>query len=435
MDKKEIEKQIRTLFELWVSEKKKEKLDKVRYAGPVLEKEEYDGLLDAIFSDWWSGGKYSLQAEKDLAEFSGRNFGLLANSGSSANLLLMSAAKELYFKNGDKILTLSCGFPTTINPIINNRLIPLFVDIDLEDFGLNPELLTDALKKDKKIKGVFIAHTLGFKGKIDEILSVCEEHNVKLFFDSCDAYGTVHKGKPIQSYGIASTFSFYVAHHLTMGEGGGVVTDDPNFHLTMRGFRNWGRYCAATNCCVRALKPELFCPLGKLTQDTEVPDDYAVNYTYEWMGYNLKPLEIQAAILIAQIKKLKRFDGIRKKNYRQLYNHFSKITKYNFKTWQIDDDISPFSFPLLIPKDAKFSRKDLVSHMSKNKIETRLLFGGNLTKHPAYANSPDDWQMFGEQKNSDTIMEDFIMFGVSQVNEEHHIDKVITEMDAFLNKW
>ena len=434
MNKKEIEEKIKLLFKLWVEEKNKEKLSKVRYSGPVLEEEEYGNLIDAIFSDWWSGGKYTLQAETDLAKISDRNFGLLANSGSSANLLLMSAAKELYFKDGDQILTLSCGFPTTINPIINNRLKPLFVDIDLKDFGLNPGVLEEALKKEK-VKGVFIAHTLGFKGEIDEIISICDKNNVKLFFDCCDAYGTIHHGKPIQSYGIASTFSFYVAHHLTMGEGGGIVTDDSDFHLTMRGFRNWGRYCAANNCCIRAIKPEVFCPLTKLTKNTEVPDDYMVNYTYEWLGYNLKPLDLQAAMLIAQIKKLKRFDGIRKRNYKKLHDYFSKIEKYNFRIWQINDEISPFSFPLLVPEDAPFSRKDLVTHMSKNKIETRLLFGGNLTKHPAYTNNPDYWKALGEQKNADIIMKNFVMFGVSQVNEEHHIDKIINEMDSFLNQW
>ena len=172
MNKKELETQIHALFKLWVAEKGKEQIDKVRYSGPVLGETEYEGILNAIFTDWWSGGKYTLEAEQKLAKLSDRNFGLLTNSGSSANLVLMSAARELYFEDGDKILTLSCGFPTTVNPIITNRLIPLFADISLDDLSLDPELFEEIVKKDTKVKGVFIAHTLGYKGQIDEILDI-----------------------------------------------------------------------------------------------------------------------------------------------------------------------------------------------------------------------------------------------------------------------
>jgi CDP-6-deoxy-D-xylo-4-hexulose-3-dehydrase len=434
MNRSDIEQQIKILMGEWVRTKSVESLDKVRYAGPILGVDEYENMLDAIFNDWWSGGKYTLDAEIKLAKISLRNHGLLANSGSAANLLLMSAAKELYFKDGDKILTLSCGFPTTVNPIIQNNLIPVFVDISLDDLNLDPELLEQALKKDKSIKGVFVAHTLGFKSKINELLDIARKYNVIVFFDNCDSYGTKYNGQPIQSYGKAATYSFYVAHHVTMGEGGGITTNDSDLFMTMRGMRNWGKYCGAQTCCVRSSDPELFCPAAKLTKDSELPKDYMVNYQFEWLGYNLKPLDLQAAILIKQLDKIEEFDKIRKENYGMLYDYFNNLP-YGFNTWKIDDETSPFSFPILLPNDVKFQRKHLVDHMKRSGIETRVLFGGNLMKHPAYANKKEKWESFGTHNNSDNILHNFLMFGVSPVNTKENIKKIINEMDNFLKQW
>ena len=429
-----IEDSIKLLFSQWVKEKNSTPLNKIRYAGPVLEEEEYSHMLDAIFNNWWSGGKYTVDAEAKLADISQRNHGLLTNSGSSSNLVMMSAAKELYFNDGDKILTLSCGFPTTVNPIIHNRLIPVFVDIDLEDMSVNPDLLEQALKKDKKIKGVFFAHTLGFAGKLNEILDICRKYNVQIFFDSCDAYGTKYNGRPIQSYGKAASFSFYVAHHITMGEGGGLVTNDEELFSTMRSFRNWGRYCASPQCCMRSKNPESFCPRTRLTRDCDLPKDYNVNYQYEYMGYNLKPLDLQAAILSKQIDKMERFDNARRKNYKKLYNYFKTLDK-GIRTWEINDDISPFAFPILLPTDQKFDRKSFQNFLTRNKIESRLLFGGNLMRHPAYYKKSQYWESFGDHTNADNITENFIMLGVSQVNTDEHIDKLINVLDEFWKLW
>jgi CDP-6-deoxy-D-xylo-4-hexulose-3-dehydrase len=435
-DIKNIENLIKILFDQWV-EKKKEldsASEKIQYAGPMLGKEEYSSMLDAIFNDWWSGGKFTLEAERKLASLSNRKHALLSNSGSSANLMMMSAAKSLYFKDGDKIATLSCGFPTTVNPIISNGLIPVFLDIDLDTLSLNPALFESCLKNDSKIKGLFIAHTLGFKNDINSLLQIARKYNVEVFFDCCDAYGTKYNGKPIQEYGKASTFSFYVAHHVTMGEGGGVCTNDDDFHIAMRGFRNWGRYCASTECCVRSLNKQAFCPSSKLTTNNELPKDYMVNYQYEWLGYNLKPLELQAAILIEQLNKLDKFDEIRKKNYQSLYDYFQKNVP-SIKTWQIDEDVSPFSFPILLPEKSKYNRKHLIDFLMKNKIECRLLFGGNLTKHPAYQNNKDKWELFGTQNNSDIIMNRFLMLGVSPIITTEKIAKLIAKLDEFFTFW
>lgn len=434
MNISEIETAIKALFTEWVDQKTKVDRDKIQYAGPVLEKEEYHNLLDALFNDWWSGGRFTIEAERKLAQVSLRKNGLLTNSGSSANLVLMSAAKELYFNDGDKILTLSCGFPTTVNPIITNRLTPVFVDIDLNTLSLAPEKLEEALKRDSKIKGVFVAHTLGFPSKINELLDIARKYNVNVFFDSCDAYGTKYLGKPLQQYGKASSLSFYVAHHLTMGEGGAVLTNDDDMHLTMRGFRNWGRYCASAACCVRSYNKDTFCPSAKLTNDSEMPKDYMVNYQYEWLGYNLKPLDLQAAILLAQLDKQDSFDIQRKDNYNKYINYFKANNSFGIKVWDIDEETSPFSFPMLIPKDAPFKRKHLMDFLQQNKIESRLLFGGNLMRHPAYKNKNQLWESYGSHDNANNIMENFIMVGVAPIIS-NKIDNVIEVLDDFFKFW
>lgn len=433
MNKNEIELKIKELLSQWVELNNSESIKKIRYAGPKLYQEEYAAMMDAIFNDWWSGGKHTIKAEQLLAEISDRNKGVLSNSGSSANLILMGAAKELYFNDGDKILTLSCGFPTTVNPIIQNRLMPVFVDIDIETLNLSPETLENALKKDDNIKGLFIAHTLGFKSEIKEILDIARKHNIQVFFDCCDAYGTKYHNRPIQAYGKASTFSFYVAHHLTMGEGGGIVTNDDDLYTIMRGLRNWGKYCGSDRCCIRSENPEAFCPTTKHTKDSLLPHDYMVKYQFEWLGYNLKPLELQSAILYEQIKRLDAFSSIRKDNYNRLYEYFKTIPQ--FKIWKIDDDVSPFSFPLLINKNSPFNRKHFMDHLTRNKIESRVLFGGNLTKHPAYQNKKQYWESIGEQVNSDIILNDFLMIGVSQILNKDNIDKIIEITTNFIQQW
>lgn len=433
MNKSEIELKIKELLSQWVELNNSESIKKIRYAGPKLYQEEYVAMMDAIFNNWWSGGKYTIKAEQLLAEISDRNKGVLTNSGSSANLILMGAAKELYFNDGDKILTLSCGFPTTVNPIIQNRLVPVFVDVDIKSLNLSPEILENALKKDNNIKGLFVAHTLGFKSEIKEILDISRKYNIQVFFDCCDAYGTKYHNRPIQAYGKASTFSFYVAHHLTMGEGGGIVTNDDDLYTIMRGLRNWGKYCESDRCCIRSENPEAFCPTTKYTKDSLLPHDYMVKYQFEWLGYNLKPLELQSAILYEQIKRLDVFSSIRKDNYNRLYEYFKTIPQ--FKIWEIDNDISPFSFPLLINKNSPFTRKHFMDHLTRNKIESRVLFGGNLTKHPAYQNKKQYWESIGEQTNSNIILNDFLMIGVSQILDKNDIDKIIEITTNFIQQW
>jgi CDP-6-deoxy-D-xylo-4-hexulose-3-dehydrase len=434
----EIQNTIKGLFNLWCIEKEKKRQlqQKIQYAGPVLGEGEYGGILDAIFSDWWSRGKYTTLAQKKLAELSSRKYGLLLNSGSSANLVMMKAAKELFkWEDGDKIITLSCGFPTTVNPILDCNLVPLFVDIDLATLGLDPDLLEEVLKKETRVKGVFVAHTLGFPNKIFEILNLARQYNVQVFFDCCDAYGTTYGSQPIQTYGKAATFSYYVAHHVTSGEGGGIVTNDTDLQLVMNGFRNWGRYCSSPDCCIRATNREVFCSEERLTKECDLPDDYSVNYQFEWLGYNLKMLDLQAAMLLTQLDRLPEFTKIRQDNYRLLWS-FMNGSKFGFKLWEINNTISPFSFPFILPEDVPFQRKHLVHHLARHGIETRLLFGGNLTKHPAYVKVKNKWQLYGESHpNADLIMNRCLMLGVSPIITTEKLARVITVLQEFEKQW
>lgn len=434
MKKSDIENLIKEMFGLWLLEKQKEDLSKIRYAGPLFDKNDFDCFFDALFSSWWSGGSFTLKAEEKISKQNERLYSILTNSGSSANLLLMSAAKELYFKDGDKILTLACGFPTTVNPIIQNRLIPVFVDIDIETLNINIEVLERALKNNSSIKGIFIANTLGFPNDILSILDLCRKYNVQLFFDNCDSYASRYNGHPVAKYGKATSYSFYVAHHITCGEGGGLSTNDIDFHTIARGLRNWGRYCSSPNCCMRSLNQNHFCSETKLTKDSNLPSDYNVGYQFEWLGYNLKPLELQAALLLSQLDKLDCFTKKRQYNYNLLYNYFSKH-KVGFKTWKIDENISPFSFPFLIPASINFKRKHLMDYCKQNSIECRVLFGGNLTKHPAFQHKKSYWETDNNLQNSDNILENFLMLGVSPILEEKHILKIIDTIDTFLKEY
>lgn len=435
MTSKNLETQIKSLIREWAREKsiQEKSLGKIRYSGPAFGPDEYEAMMDAVFNNWWSGGKYTIIAERKLAEISGRKYAILVNSGSSANLLLMQALKHLYLKKNDKVLTLACGFPTTINPIIQSNLMPVLCDLDLDTLNIDPLTFEKSIKE-LDIKCAFLPHTLGYKNDIDTLLKIAHNNNVLMAFDACDAYGTIYNNKPIQHYGIAATFSFYAAHHISMGEGGAIVTDDKNLCQTIKGLRNWGKYCSSEECCIRSIDPSVFCPNDKLTKNAPIPEDYPNGYVYEWIGYNLKPLELQSAILTKQINHLPEFNEIRKQNYKILFDYFKGL-KFNFKLWPIDEDVSPFVFPVLIPANAPFTRKDIVRYLKINKIESRVLFAGNITRHPAYYKNPENFIVYGSLKNSDKIMEQVLLLGISHINDNETIRKINTVLDTFFGRF
>lgn len=423
MDKRDIEKQIRMLFELWAG--KKEVIDKVRYSGPLIDNEEYQGMLDVIFGGWASGGQKTLSAESLISSISERNHSLLVNSGSSANLVAMAATSQLYLKPGDKVATLSCGFPTTVTSIINVGLRPVMCDLDINDLGFNPNRLDEILSQDKSIRGVFYAHTLGFAGQIDEVLDVCRKHNVVCAFDCCDAYGTTYKGRPVTAYGKFATYSFYSAHHCTsFGHCGAISTNDSELYSLARSLSRWGRFCSSDQCCIRSLPngTNSFCPTRKLTPICDLPTDYDVNYQFEYLGYNLQTSELQAAVVLEQLKKLPAFDLKRRENYARLYTFLQKELP-EWRSWSLPEGCSPFSFPFILPDSVR--RRDVVNHLRRNKIESRMLFGGELYKHPAFTKNPELWEKVVDTTNNSAIItERGLMVGVAPILSNDHIDKI-----------
>jgi len=418
MDLSSIESTIKTLFELWaVKKRQSQTLTKVRYSGIDFGPEEYAAMCDAVFGNWWSNGKYTIKAERELARVSERNHALLFNSGSTANLALMLAARELYFGPGDKILTMACGFPTTVNPIIHAGLTPVFADIVLDTLSVST---ADVVLDD--VKGIFIPHTLGFSSGVNGLLDRARQSGIKVFYDACDAYCTKYEGHPVTHYGKAATMSFYAAHHISCGEGGAIVTNDQELFHVARGIRNWGRYCSSVECCTRSVDPNTFCPNTKYTQDSDVPDDYMANYQFEWLGYNFKMLELQAAILLEQIKKMKQYTDARIINYRMLYDATKDVK--GIKIWMLPPGVSPFSFPMIVERND--IRKRFMDHLTRSGIESRMIFAGNLIRHPAYKAYKDQ-----SLPNSDIIMNRGMMLGCSHVIDESGMQRIISAIKEF----
>ena len=381
---------------------------KIDYAGRVYDEKEMINLIDASLDFWLTTGKYAKKFEKEFAKFLGVKYCLLANSGSSANLLAISALTspklgKKRLKPGDEVITTACGFPTTLNPIIQNNLTPVFIDIDLGTYNIQAEKIEKAISK--KTKAVFIAHTLGNPINLDKIIKIVKKHNLWFIEDNCDALGSKYDGKYTGTFGDISTYSFYPAHLMTMGEGGAVLTNNLNLKRIIASFRDWGRDCwcepGHDNTCGKRFGWQL----GKL------PFGYDHKYIYSHIGYNLKITDLQAAVGVAQLKKLPSFIKARRKNFTSLYGLFKKYEKY-FILPKTENNSQPcwFGFPLLVKETTPFSRNEIVNYLEENKIATRMLFGGNLTKQPAYQDTK--YRVSGSLKNTDLVMNNLFWIGV-----------------------
>jgi len=381
---------------------------RINYAGRVYDEKEMICLVDASLDFWLTSGRFAQQFEKEFAQFLGVKYCLLTNSGSSANLLAVSALtspllKSRQLKPGDEVITTACGFPTTLNPIIQNNLVPVFIDIELRTYNIQVDKIEKAITK--KTKAIFVAHTLGNPVDIDKILKIVKKYNLCFIEDNSDALGSKYNGKYTGTFGDISTCSFYPAHHITMGEGGAVLTNDPLLHRVILSFRDWGRDCwcepGHDNTCGKRFSWQL----GKL------PFGYDHKYIYSHIGYNVKITDMQAAIGCAQLEKLPEFIEIRKKNFEYLYKHFKKYEKH-FILPQATKNSEPswFGFPILLKESALFTRADIVNFLEENKIATRMLFGGNLTKQPAYENV--NFRIYGDLKNTDLVMNNLFWIGV-----------------------
>jgi len=403
----------------------------VRYAGRVYDEKELVNLVNASLDFWLTAGPYAQEFEKKLAGLLGLKYCLLTNSGSSANLLAVSALTsnklgKKRLKPGDEVITTACGFPTTLNPIIQNNLIPVFVDVALGTYNINADKIEKAISK--KTKAIFIAHTLGNPVNLDKILKLVRKYNLWFIEDNCDALGSMYKGKYTGSFGHLSTTSFYPAHHITMGEGGAILTDDLLLKKIVASFRDWGRDCwcepGQDNSCSRRFSWQL----------GELPYGYDHKYIYSHIGYNLKITDMQAAIGVAQLEKLPRFIKARKRNFEYLISNLRDWE--NFFVLPIRDgysDPSWFGFPLLVKKDAPFDRGEIVSFLEKNKIATRMLFGGNLTKQPAYLETKH--RIYGSLENTDLVMNNLFWIGVYPGLNEGRLNYIIKSFREFLEKY
>ena len=382
--------------------------DHIPYAGRVYDDKEIISLVDSALDFWLTAGRYAKQFEEELAKFLGIRYCLLTNSGSSANLLAMSALTssklgERKLKPGDEVITTACGFPTTVNPIIQNNLVPIFIDIDLGTYNIQTDNIEEAITE--KTKAIFIPHTLGNPAELDKIMEMIKKYDLWFVEDNCDSLGSKYNGNYTGTFGHISTCSFYPAHHITMGEGGAVLTNDPLLKKIIASFRDWGRDCWCEPGCDNTCGKRFGWQLGTL------PSGYDHKYIYSHIGYNLKVTDMQAAIGVEQLKKLPGFIDKRKENFKILYDGLRKYEKwFILPETKKEADPSWFGFPILVREDAPFTRAEIVRYSEENKIATRMLFGGNLTKQPAYEDVR--YSVIGSLKNTDLVMNDLFWIGV-----------------------
>ncbi|WP_413853999.1 lipopolysaccharide biosynthesis protein RfbH [Candidatus Ruminimicrobium bovinum] len=349
-------------------------------SGKVLDNDDLCNLIDVSLDMWLTTGRFNDEFEKNLSEFLHVKYAATTNSGSSANLLALSALTsyklgEKQLKKGDEVITVASGFPTTVNPIIQLGLIPVFVDCNLETCNIDETKLEQSLTE--KTKAIFVAHTLGNPYNLDKILEICKKYSLWLIEDSCDALGATYKNQNVGTVGHIGTFSFYPAHHITMGEGGAVVTNDTQLHRIILSFRDWGRDCWCKPGHDNTCKNRFAMQFGNL------PLGYDHKYTYSHIGYNLKITDWQAAIGLSQLKKLPKFLEKRTENANYLINKLKDLEKY-FIFPKVDNDSKPSWFGLLlsVKQNDKFTKQQLVEYLEQNGVGTRQLFAGNILRQP-----------------------------------------------------
>ncbi|MBU1043325.1 MAG: lipopolysaccharide biosynthesis protein RfbH [Candidatus Omnitrophica bacterium] len=399
----------------------------INYAGRVYDEKEMISLVDASLDFWLTAGRYAQQLEKELADFIGTKYCLLTNSGSSANLLAISALtspllKERRLNPGDEVITTACGFPTTLNPILQNNLVPVFVDVELGTYNIATLKIEKAISK--KTKAIFIAHTLGNPFNIDQVLKIAKKYKLFVIEDNCDALGSVYNNKHTGTFGDIATCSFYPAHHMTMGEGGAVLTSNPLLKRIVLSLRDWGRDCWCESghddtCCARFDQ-----------QFGDLPRGYDHKYVYSHIGYNLRVTDMQAAIGCAQLKKLKSFIKARRNNFNYIFKNLFKYKEF-FILPEYGDNSKPswFGFPILIKPNFLFTRNDIVQYLEQNKIATRMLFGGNMLKQPAYAEIK--CRVFGNLKNTDKVMNNLFWIGVYPGIDKTRLEFVVSKFNEF----
>lgn len=404
-------------------------VDPVPVSGKVLDSSDLVALVDSSLDGWLTAGRFTEEFERELSKYVGTRSALFVNSGSSANLVALSALTSPKLgkdalRPGDEVLTVAMGFPTTINPIIQNGLRPVVVDVELATYDAISERLASAIGP--KTRAIMMAHTLGNPFNLDLVQDLCKEHDLWLIEDSCDALGSTYRGKKTGSFGDTATLSFYPAHHITTGEGGAVFVKSPLVKRQAESFRDWGRDCYCATGCDNTCKKRFEWKLG------ELPEGYDHKYIYSHIGYNLKATDMQAALGLSQLKKIEHFVKSRKENFNYLYNGLEVVEGLILPKATANSDPSWFGFPITLDPKHPVNREALLRFLDSRKIGTRLMFAGNILKQPAYTGV--DFRVVGDLSNTDVVMERTFWVGVYPGLRKEMLDYVIESINEFMTK-
>jgi CDP-6-deoxy-D-xylo-4-hexulose-3-dehydrase len=399
-------------------------------SGRVFDAEEIRSLVDSALDFWLTTGRFAREFERRFAKFFGLRHAILVNSGSSANLLAASTLtspmlEERQLHPGDEVITVAAGFPTTVNPILQNRLVPVFLDVTVPTYGVDTTQLEAALSP--RTRAVMLAHTLGNPFDLRAVREFATVNKLWLIEDCCDAVGSMYDGHSVGTFGDLATVSFYPAHHITMGEGGCVLTGAPAIKRIVESFRDWGRDCwcdpGKENTCGKRFDWQL----------GELPHGYDHKYTYSHVGYNLKATDMQAAVGVAQLDKLPQFIAARRRNFARLHEGLEDLqdvlelpeaTPCSEPSW--------FGFPVTIREGAPFTRNELIAFLESRMIATRLIFAGNLTRQPAYAGAT--YRVIGDLANTDRVMRDAFWIGVYPALTEPMLDYVVDSLRSWCRR-
>lgn len=396
-------------------------------SGKVLGAKELQLMVEASLDGWLTTGRFNEQFEKRLAEYIGVPYLLTTTSGSSANLLALTALTspklgERQLKPGDEVITVAAGFPTTVNPTIQNGLVPVFVDVDIPTYQIKPEMIEAAVSE--KTKAIMVAHTLGNTFDLTEARRVADKYNLWLIEDCCDALGSTYNGQMVGTFGDIATVSFYPAHHITMGEGGAVFMKDKELRKLVESFRDWGRDCYCAPGCDNTCGKRFDQKLGSL------PEGYDHKYTYSHLGYNLKITDMQAACGLAQMDRVEDLVQKRKDNYAYLRVGLASCEEFIILPEATENsDPSWFGFPITIRPESGIDRVDLLKFMDQYKIGTRLLFAGNLTRQPYFEHV--NYRVVGDLTNTDLIMNHTFWIGVYPGLTKEHLNFMIEKFEEF----
>jgi CDP-6-deoxy-D-xylo-4-hexulose-3-dehydrase len=432
MNPQEIRQEISKLVELYASTELAPKdfvpgESVIPPSGKVIGARELQMMVEASLDGWLTTGRFNAEFEKKLAEFIGVNHLLTVNSGSSANLVAFSTLTspklgERAIKKGDEVIGVAAGFPTTVNPIVQFGAVPVFVDVNMKTHNIDADLIEAAITP--KTKAIMLAHTLGNPFNLAKVKALCEKHNLWLIEDCCDALGATFNGKMVGTWGDIGTLSFYPAHHITMGEGGAVFTNNPTLKMIAESFRDWGRDCYCAPGCDNTCGNRFGQQFGSL------PHGYDHKYVYAHLGYNLKITDMQAACGLAQLERAPEFIATRKRNFVLLKERLASLNDFlEVAEPTPNSEPSWFGFPVTLKESSGVKRVDLLKFLDQHKIGTRLLFAGNLTRQPYFQNV--EYRVVGDLTNTDRTMNQTFWLGVQPALGQEHFDFVGEKLEEF----